>query len=608
MFTPTPAFRRLCVLPLSLWAASAWPLGLGELRSRSALGEILLATIDLRAAPNEIPESACFRLRPGEDDSLPWLRQGDLLLKRGEVPVLEIRSHRPLRDPALRIGVVVGCGHDLRREYTLLPSPGDPDAAPALPLLRPSGFDQPPAAGDVGGPPPQRRAPSQAAATPERLAPVKTRRPARVPPQRDRLILSGGADSEPGLRLATELATRVDDTPAQAAQRELLRIEFRTLSALHEQALSQLAAAEKMRKLEASLGDLGERAGALAGRIEERAALPPPAALSPTTPAALSAAASPAEPVAAALPAPSVPTPSPGAKPSVTRERGGGLSEWSFYGFLLGGLLGIVVWLMWRQRQRREMTAAEPFTIPEPLMDPRREGERDEPGGVDLPVEPAAMGMPLAVDLPLDDSGGEATAKPVAAPPRSLDSAFSVSAASVHEHFEVNPVMELAEIMLSFGRVKGAAQALQEYIDQSPDEALQPWIRLLEVYRMAHMREEFERVAASLNQHYNVQVMNWEGEARPHAIDFDLEGGPAPEAPLAGPRSLEELPHIMDALTQIWNEPECDEYLQRLLRDNRGGTRSGFPLAVVQDILLLIELRETVARMAREGAGDKEAP
>ena len=51
--------------------------------------------------------------------------------------------------------------------------------------------------------------------------------------------------------------------------------------------------------------------------------------------------------------------------------------------------------------------------------------------------------------------------------------------------------------------------AMQEYIDNNPQEALQPWIRLMDVYRMAGMRDEFERVASNLNQHFNVEVQNW---------------------------------------------------------------------------------------------------
>lgn len=591
---PAPVFvLRASALALALGAPGAWALGLGDLSSRSVLGENLVASVELRASSGEVPESACFSLRPGDDDSLPWLRQGDLILRRGSPPVLEIRSRRPLREPVLRIGILVGCGHDLRREYTLLPKPGEPAGELVVaPLLR---IDTDNAAPEpVREPRPRLPRPrvSQEAA-PERLAPARPSRPPRSTPLKDRLILSGGeGDGEPSLRLSTALSGPVADDPRREAERELLRLEFRALAALHEQAMSQLAAAEKLRKLESSLGELQQKAGQLAERIEARQAIPPPPAptgLSTPSVGAVSA------------PLPQTP-PAPRAKPVAVAPAADAAGEGVFWGLLLGAVAGLAGWLVWRQRSRRTAVAvADPLTIPEPLMDPPREDERDEPGGVDLAVEPAAMGMPFAVDLPLEE--GEGSPAPAAAEPprpRSLDSAFSISAASVHEHFEVNPVMELAEIMLSFGRVKGAAQALQEYIDQSPKEALQPWIKLLEVYRLANMREEFERVASSLNQNFNVAVLNWEGDARPLSIDFDLDAA-LPEAPRR-PLSLEELPHVIEALVAAWNTPECGEYLQWLLRDNRGGQRSGFALPVVEEILFLVELRETRERLEREEA------
>jgi hypothetical protein len=92
-------------------------------------------------------------------------------------------------------------------------------------------------------------------------------------------------------------------------------------------------------------------------------------------------------------------------------------------------------------------------------VDPKREDEREEPGGIDLPVEPAAMGMPMQVDF---DIGGkerdEAAAVPAiqeGVPGPAPDSVLSINATTLDEHFEANPVMELADIMLSFGRVKG---------------------------------------------------------------------------------------------------------------------------------------------------------
>ena len=565
--------------------SGALALGLGEIRTQSVLGEPLVATIALRAAATEIPEVGCFRLKPGEDDSLPWLRQADLVLHKGTQPVLEIRSWRPLRDPALRIGVVVGCGHDLRREYLLLPSLGEPDrSAVALPEAVSEASLPQSSARDTPRPLPARPARVREPA-PERRIPARKLSPAKRTPFKDRLVLVGDDGAfEPSLRMATELGVSFEETPAREAQRELLRLEFRTLTALYEQATSQLAAAEKLRTLENSLGELQSRANNVTQRIEEQKS-------SPAAPAAISS-------------VPAIPAPPREAMDPAARDTGG-LSEWSFYGLLMGVFAGVAAWLGWRHVTRRRAESSDVLTVPEPLVDPQREGESDDLGGVDFAVEPEVLGTSIPVDLPLD-SEGEALAPPAQvqpAPRNNLDSAFSVSAATVDEHFEVNPVMELAEIMLSFGRVKGAAQALQEYIDQSPKEALQPWIRLLEVYRMANMREDFERIATSLNQHFNVEVIPWLGDQSRLAvegIDFADAGEGADTAQNHRAESLEELPHIREALELSWTKPDCGEYLQRLLRDNRGGKRSGFSLAVVQEILFLAELRETLAQMDRE--------
>jgi hypothetical protein len=63
----------------------------------------------------------------------------------------------------------------------------------------------------------------------------------------------------------------------------------------------------------------------------------------------------------------------------------------------------------------------------------------------------------MQVDVELD-SGKEEQFKyseiPAMLPSQGHDSVLSISATSLDEHFEANPVMELADIMLSFGRVK----------------------------------------------------------------------------------------------------------------------------------------------------------
>ncbi len=158
---------------------------------------------------------------------------------------------------------------------------------------------------------------------------------------------------------------------------------------------------------------------------------------------------------------------------------------------------------------------------------------------------------------------------------------------------DANPVMELAEIMLSFGRLQGAAQTLQEYIEANPKEALQPWIKLLEIYRDGGLQREYEALAARLNGIYNVEVQRWDSARQ-------SDGLPKPVSDRGREFSrvftLEELPHVRDRLVAEWGKPACLDYLHHLLRDNRDGRRNGFTLPVIQEILFLIDV--LVAREA----------
>lgn len=579
-------------------------MGLGEIRSNATLGGRFAAEVDVIASPQETLDSACFRLRkPTADDGLPWLRQARLIYRKGPPAILEIRSDLPQYDPVLQVGVIVGCGHEVSRDFTLFLSPTRESAAApqALPSVSvPSVADESDAA-------PTRRAaphrPRPEAVAPRVAPPPPRERPKHRPlPLPDRLVLSGGAGvgaeggaGEASLRMATELSSwRGEGGGGVEAQRELLRLEFRTLLALNSQADNQLSAAEKLRNLEANLAELKLRTEEVAQRIEQQAAegkkpagemAGPPA--QPATPVPMTQA-----PAAPATPKVVVP------RAPVADEEDGG--SWAFYGLLGGALLALGGFLGWREYQRRQTVDDDTLAIPEPIPDPQRDDEFEERGGVDLRVEPSAMGM--AVDLHLGEdepAPAEVPAAPVK--PVSLDSQFSVSAATVDEHFEANPVMELAEIMLSFGRVKGAAQALQDFIDNNPDEALQPWIRLLDVYRMAGMQDEFQKVAEDLNKHFNVEVQRWDLGA-PELIPADNGLSLVPQEGAAAPKaqSIEELPHVCKTLNDLWKSEEVIDYLHRLLRDNRGGKRSGFTLDAVHEILFLIELKETLLVMEKE--------
>lgn len=561
--------RSIFLLALLGSPLSAVAAGLGELRGQPVLGERLRVEIDIIGADRRYPEASCFRLvRPSANNDLPSLQAASLSVRGSKVPVLEIRSTAILRDPVMQIGIQLGCGYEISRDYVLLAMPAQESVGgPVLPsvvaeAVAPSIEPPPRRAG-------RRALPRDADNPPPRLTPRRAEKPTRVPV--DRLMLSGGGGAaEQMLQMATELGSLRGGLAASEAQRDILRLEFRVLMALGEQADTQLATAEKLRNMEATLSELQARAAAFAGRVEQGTGAP----------------------VAPPLPAVVAPV------PVAAAEAGQGLiSEWSLYGVLIGIALGLAGWLGWRsyeQRRRQRDDGDFPLLSVDPLRTAEADGSSGQRmhGEVDISFDAVDGHSTTRVDLELEGAGENAAGQPLqVASPRPVvrNSAMSIAEATVGEHFEANPVMELADIMLSFGRVKGAAQALREYIDNNPQEALQPWIRLMDVYRMAGMRSEFEEVARNLNQHFNVEVQHW--DAGPNA-------GPA--ADQARPDSLEELPRIMSMIGDLWWTGDVVGYLYQLLRDNRGGKRAGFALPLVEEILFLIELKETSNRIEQK--------
>ena len=571
-------------------AASA--IGLGEVGGAAVLGERLVLTVGISGAGKTLPEAACFKLvQPRGSDDLPWLQRASLIVRAGNQPVLEVRSSEVLREPIIQLAVQLSCGYEVRREYTLLASPPsaeqprppafEPKAKPAQKIKKPIGDDErvwaKPASPETRQPPKLKK--------PKQAAPVQPVTPSPVlmgdSSMSDRLLLSSGdGQTEASLRLSTALALgSAADQVAAEMQREILRLEFRILMALHEQAGGQLSAAERLRQAESALGELQEKTLKLTDKASERFAEE-----------------------SAAPPKVNTDLVSPPQKPQVASVREYDFfSSWVFYGMLIGVLLGLVAWLLWRNYREygnQDICEEEPaFFTPIPDIPLDNEFEDQVGTELDLSLEQASPSALVKVDVEL--GGGEDLPKPS----KALRGPDSVAESVVDEHFEANPVMELADIMLSFGRVKGAAQALQEYVDNNPQEALQPWMRLMDVYRLAGMQEEFAKVAADLNKYFNVEVQSWEMVGDGAMVDLVLDSGDgSSDYPSAGSkvRGLEDMPRIITSIVRMWDSDDVVGYMYELLRDNRGGQRQGFSAFVASEILFLIELKETANRMSRE--------
>lgn len=224
-------------------------------------------------------------------------------------------------------------------------------------------------------------------------------------------------------------------------------------------------------------------------------------------------------------------------------------------------------------------------TVPDLEFTPAAVSSVDFELGTDSDVGNAATNAPARLDLEFDTfTGSTSSTASDTAPaqgPRLVSSQTSIpidqSAQSAneeeapsHEH-----VLELAEIMMSFGRAEGAAQTLSDFLRDYPKESLVPWLKLLDLYHKGGRRGEYDDLAPKLNRAFNVKVPQWEEFTGPITSE-----------------SVEQFAHIMARVNATWPGQDCLDYLTELLRDNRAGTRVGFPLGVIDDILLLKSMLE----------------
>ena len=106
----------------------------------------------------------------------------------------------------------------------------------------------------------------------------------------------------------------------------------------------------------------------------------------------------------------------------------------------------------------------------------------------------------------------------------------------VHEH---DSAVNAAEVLLDVGHTHGAAEVLSRFIEEHPKEAVTPWLRLLDTYRKAGAKDEYDTLAGRLTLHFNVHVRPWHQPSLPYCwprIGSIPPRGRGTHAPLGHPR------------------------------------------------------------------------
>ncbi|KIN89880.1 type IV pilus assembly protein FimV [Thauera sp. SWB20] len=564
-------------------APPAAAVALGEVAALSAMGESFRAEIRL---PDGKPADAeCFRVAPLSGGEFPALRQGRIAVSgSGAEARLVVRDAARVNEPVLKLAIENVCEARLRREYTLL--------MPFAPGAR-----LPAAAVAAAAPPPAARAPAR---TPRTAPPAQAK---AAPKPRARTLGTSGDES-----LVTLASSLYPDDPAAQARfieataaanpklfadaAALTRVlpagtalrlpDLRPAAPQSEAAPAPVVAqgpdrlvvdktvatrstggttaahgdapprnhAERERALAAAIDRSIIAEMELLARIKEleeiQAGLKERLLRMQAVPAVATA-------PAVAVPA----SPPPRTEPVTPAEKRPALAAenaWGRDAYLFGGLGFAALALVALLRRSRRPTPAAPSSRPTDTATATTLGSAESRKGR-ARAEETGLGFGVGtVDTRLEWPAGTATE-------------------TIQEH---KSAVELADIMMSFGRVRGAAETLAEFIRGNPREAVSPWLKLLEVYRAAGLRDEFNAIAGELNKTFNVTTVNWQSY----------------DALRASKMSLEDLPHICEALQKTWRTAACQRHLQQLLRDNRNGTRAGFPFSVIDEILTLTAILE----------------
>jgi hypothetical protein len=574
-----PRFRLLIAALLFSSGSPVFAMLIGDLNVTSNMGDPLNARIAVSTDDDESLRDECFRLAGSSSHTAPLDAARLELVSIGGKRYVSISTRTPVNDPILDLTLrTEGCGPTMQKDFVILLSPkiastDTTQAAVAPPVMAPS---RPFAA----------TRPSQVSARPK--APLHTRSARARRPHRTTLPAS---------------SRRLQPEQKQPA-RFILRLDygFNSLTQYAEQVakrkqLAQANAAGKPIPVNPAKPLPGPDLHSQQGQTSQGDKLVlesgSQSVIQPTQPG-------PQVPAANGVTAttqtnssnvPAVPAqhgiatnlPAPGATQASKAWYQGLMSSFNLFLLAIFLVLLMALWLKKRSPSGRFIDKTRPDL--DTFMPANPEAQRQHalpshslPPVDKVLVEPAEAKTLLPESFEFKTETTK-TDLGLAEHPDFTPQPLPMSDFTLEQFDSTEHVLELAEVMLAFGRSSQAIDTLSQYIRNNPGQSLEPWLKLLDLYFKANQRNEFEALAADLHKRFNVAIADW--------TDFESAKGPDLENSIL---TLESLPHIMERLTAFWGSTDCLNYLDKLLADNRGGQRHGFTLPLVRDILLLRDI------------------
>lgn len=549
---------------------SAHAIGLGEIYIHSALGHPLQASIALLDEKNLSAD--CITLQAPRSYGLPMPSNLKFEIKEaaGKPPKLWLSTSQAMHEPAMGITVVLKCEGELQREYAILLDISPPvtrEEAITTPTLSNTGSVQTiparvTAPRSTGLMDKKRRPETLPDARPDQspASPKPRKSGLHSDEPRPRLTLSGArllrVDPELGLPLKLDLSLpdplRIPEKPLTKAERQD----------------DNTALTHKLVHLEQQLATLQKRNEELSRRVQLQTTQPVPA-----------------ESPFSALP------------------------EWVY--LLAGGLLlsGGIAWLLYRRKPLASDFGdeEEDYIITPPANhEPPFNTDFTTQLSADIQERWSSVQQPIKSARPSHSVEQEAINKEVtfdsdSKPPESNSLDFQASdktpssdspvqneskeldewagAYLVSGDAELNEKLEdVVEVCLAHGNADMAIQLLEQNIQKTPSASPAPWLTLLDLLERAGETARYEQTRTAFRHLFNISV--------PGPNQIQLAQGHA---------GLESYPHVMSELLRLWPTGTAATYLDALLCDTRGGTRSGFDLNTYRDISLLRAIQQLQA-------------
>ena len=179
----------------------------------SQIGEPLRAEIALITTADERLEASCFSLKSASDADLPGIGKARLRLKkRRQHWQLQLIGNTPLNEPLATLGVHMGCGLELQRDYIVMPLPPGEKKNLDAPRRRPT--DTPASIAteiDTESAYSPTNSPSPSSSTGENKRRTRKKPAPTTPLQMDRLVLSSSTmlKENPAPPSAEDVETRM---------------------------------------------------------------------------------------------------------------------------------------------------------------------------------------------------------------------------------------------------------------------------------------------------------------------------------------------------------------------------------------------------------------